>query len=265
MKRLNRKVAVITGATSGIGEATARLFVAQGASVVIAGRAVEKGEALAAEFGPHVVFQRADVLFEAEIAALVDTAVARFGRLDCLFNNAGAVDRSTVETVTEEEFASTMRLLLGSVVFGIKHAARVMKPQRSGSIINNASIAGHRSGQGGYLYSAAKAAVNHVTRLAGVELGPHGIRVNAISPGAIATPIFWGGSARARTLSDEENQRKQEKLEANLARATPLPRSGFPTDVASAALFLASDEGSFVNCHDLVVDGGRISSFHERS
>lgn len=264
MKRLDRKVAVITGATSGIGEATARLFAAEGAFVVIAGRAVEKGEALAAELGPHVVFQRADVLHEADIAALVDTAVARFGRLDCLFNNAGAVDRTTVETVSEEEFATTIRLLLGSVVFGIKHAARVMKPQRSGSIINNASIAAHRSGQGGYLYSAAKAAVNHATRLAGVELGPHGIRVNAISPGAIATPIFWGGSARARTLSDDENQRKQEKLEANLARATPLPRSGFPADIASAALFLASDEGSFVNCHDLVVDGGRISAFHER-
>jgi len=264
MKRLDRKVAVITGATSGIGEATARLFASEGAFVVISGRAVKKGEALAAELGPHVVFQRADVLHEAEIAALVQTAVARFGRLDCLFNNAGAVDRTTVESVTEEEFGTTMRLMLGSVVFGIKHAAGVMKRQRSGSIINNASIAAHRSGQGGYLYSAAKAAVNHVTRLAGIELGPHGIRVNAISPGAIATPIFWGGSARARTLSDDENQRKQEKLETNLARATPLPRSGFPADIASAALFLASDEGSFVNCHDLVVDGGRISAFHER-
>ena len=157
-----------------------------------------------------------------------------------------------------------MKLLLGGVVFGIKHAARVMKPQNAGSIINNSSIAAHRSGQGGYLYSAAKAAVSHVTRLAGAELGPHGIRVNAISPGAIATPIFWGGSARSRTLSDEENRRKQAKLEANLARATPLPRSGGASDIAYAALFLASDEGSFVNCHDLVVDGGRVSLFHER-
>jgi NAD(P)-dependent dehydrogenase (short-subunit alcohol dehydrogenase family) len=262
--RLDGKVAVITGATSGIGEATARLFAAEGAALIIAGRAVDKGEALAREFGTNVVFQRADVLREADIAALVDAAVTRFGRLDCLFNNAGAVDRSTVESVTEEDFANTMKLLLGGVVFGIKHAARVMKPRNSGCIINNSSIAAHRSGQGGYLYSAAKAAVGHVTRLAGVELGPHGVRVNAISPGAIATPIFWGGSARARTLSDEENLRKQAKLEASLARATPLPRAGLPPDIASAALFLASDEGSFVNCHDLVVDGGRISLFHER-
>jgi NAD(P)-dependent dehydrogenase (short-subunit alcohol dehydrogenase family) len=262
--RLDGKVAIITGATSGIGEATARLFVAEGASLVIAGRNAAKGESLAHEFGTRARFQRADVMHEAEVAALVDTAVIHFGRLDCLFNNAGAVDRCTLETVTEEEFASTMKLLLGAVVFGIKHAARVMKPQRSGSIINNSSVAAHRSGQGGFLYSAAKAAVSHVTRLAGVELGPYGVRVNAISPGAIATPIFWGGSARARTLSDEENQRKQSKLEANLARATPLPRGGVSADIANAALFLASDEGNFVNCHDLVVDGGRISQFHER-
>jgi NAD(P)-dependent dehydrogenase (short-subunit alcohol dehydrogenase family) len=262
--RLEGKVAIITGATSGIGEATARRFAAEGARLVIAGRTTDKGEALARALGDAVIFQRADVLREADIAALVDAAVGRFGRLDCLFNNAGGPDRGTLETVTEDDFNYSMKLLLGSVVFGIKHAARVMKPQKAGAIINNASIAAHRSAQGGYLYSAAKAAVSHVTRLAGVQLGPHGIRVNAISPGAIATPIFWGGSARANTLSDEENQKKLAKLEGNLARATPLPRSGFADDIANAAVFLASDEGSFVNCHDLVVDGGRISMFHER-
>lgn len=99
--------------------------------------------------------------------------------------------------------------------------------------------------------------------MAGVELGPHKIRVNAISPGAIATPIFWGGSARANTLPDEENERKMTKLQGNLARATPIPRSGLAMDIAEAALFLASDAGSYVNCHDLVVDGGRTSLFFE--
>ena len=106
--------------------------------------------------------------------------------------------------------------------------------------------------------------MTHVTRLAGVELSPFGIRVNSISPAAIATPIFWGGSVRANRLSDAENRRKQEKLEKSLAHASPLPRSGYADDIANAALFLASDEGSFVNCHDLVVDGGRSSWFYER-
>ncbi len=262
--RLDGKVAIITGATSGIGEATARRFIAEGARVVLAGRTVAKGEALARELGERALFQRADVVHEADIAALVDTAVGHFGRLDVMFNNAGAPGAGPLETITEEQFAHAVKLLLGSVVFGMKHAARVMKPQRSGAILNNSSVAALRAGQGDLVYSAAKAGVTHVTRLAGVELGPFGIRVNSISPAAIATPIFWGGSARANTLSDDENRRKQDKLEKSLAHASPLPRSGYADDVASAALFLASDEGSFVSCHDLVVDGGRSSFFFER-
>jgi NAD(P)-dependent dehydrogenase (short-subunit alcohol dehydrogenase family) len=262
--RLEGKVAIITGATSGIGEATARRFAAEGARVVLAGRTVAKGEALARELGQRAVFQRADVTREADIAALVDTALGSFGRLDCLFNNAGAPGAGPLETISEEQFAHATKLLLGSVIFGLKHAARAMKPQGSGSVINNSSVAALRAGQGDILYSATKAAVTHLTRLAGVELGPFGIRVNSISPAAIATPIFWGGSARANTLPDAENRRKQEKLERSLAHASPLPRSGHADDVANAALFLASDEASFVNCHDLVVDGGRSAFFFER-
>lgn len=266
--RLQDRVAIITGATSGIGEATARCFAAEGARLILAGRSSDKGQALARELNAsgaaRVIFQQADVTHEADIAALVDAAMSRFGQLDCMFNNAGASIPGTLETVTEHELASGMQLLLGSVVFGVKHAARVMKPRNGGSIINNASVAGHRHGQGGIFYSTAKAAVAHFTRLAGVELGPHGVRVNAISPGAIATPIFWGGSERANALSPEENERKLAKLEQNLARATPLPRTGHAADIAHAALFLASDDGSFVNCHDLVVDGGRIAQFYER-
>lgn len=261
--RLQDKVAVITGATSGIGEATARRFIAEGARVVLSGRNAAKGQALASELGSACRFQAGDVRREANIAALMEHAVAEFGRLDCLFNNAGGATGGTLDTVTEAQFDDAMHLLLGSVVFGIKHAARLMDA-RGGSIINNASIAALRTGQGGYLYSAAKAAVSHLTRVAGVELGARNIRVNAISPGAIATPIFWGGSGRAATLNDADNQRKLDKLTASLARATPLPRSGLAQDIANAALFLASDEGSYVNCHDLVVDGGRTSTFWER-
>jgi NAD(P)-dependent dehydrogenase (short-subunit alcohol dehydrogenase family) len=263
MGRLEGKVAVITGATSGIGAATARCFVAEGARIVIAGRSEERGRALALELGEQAVFHRADVMHEAQIGAVIDAAVARFGRLDCLFNNAGASTPGEFETITEDQFDFGMKLLVGSVIFGIKHAARVMGA-RGGSIINNSSVAAHRLGQGGMLYSAAKAAVSHLTRIAGVKLGPNGIRVNSISPGAIATPIFWGGSGKAETLSAADNARKLAKLEGNLAKATPLPRSGIANDIAYAAVFLASDEGSFVNAHDLVVDGGRISQFFER-
>ena len=262
--RLEGKVTIITGATSGIGEDTARIFIAHGARVILAGRSVEKGAQLARELGERAIYQQADVMKEADTAALVDLAVQRFGRLDCMFNNAGASTPGNVLDITEEQFAYGVRLLLGSVVFGIKHAARAMKNNGGGSIINNASVAGHRYGQGSILYSASKAAVQHYTRLAGVELGPFNIRVNAISPGAIATPIFWGGSTRAATLSDEDNAKKMAKLQGNLAKSTPLPRSGFASDIANAAVFLASDEGSFVNCHDLVVDGGRISWFNEK-
>ena len=262
--RLQGKVAIITGGTSGIGEATARRFAQEGATVLVAGRNVEAGEAFARTLGNDSLFQRADVTREADIAALADTAIARFGKLDCLFNNAGAPSRGSLETLTEDDFNHAMQLLIGSVVFGIKHAARVMKPRASGCILNNSSIAAHRAGQGALLYSACKAAVSHLTLLAGAELGLFGIRVNAISPGAIPTPIFWGGSERARTLTDEDNQRKMNKLEGMLSHATPLPRSGHVDDIAAAAVYLASDEGSFVNAHDLVVDGGRISQFYER-
>ncbi|MFH2130357.1 MAG: SDR family oxidoreductase [bacterium] len=261
--RLKGKVAVITGATSGIGEVTAAVFVAEGASVILAGRSEEKGQKIAARLGEKALFQRADVMHEADIKALIDLAVSRFGRLDCLFNNAGGSSRGTLETVTPDDFDHAMRLLLGSVVFGIKHAAPVMKAQGSGCIINNSSIAAIRFAQGGYLYSAAKAGVTHLTKIAGVELGPFGIRVNSISPGAVATPIFWGGSEVANTMEDDVNAKKLEKLKLNLAYATPLRKSGLPDDIAKTALFLASDEGSFITCQDIAVDGGRTSMFHE--
>jgi NAD(P)-dependent dehydrogenase (short-subunit alcohol dehydrogenase family) len=138
-----------------------------------------------------------------------------------------------------------------------------MKEQKSGCILNNSSIAGIRTNNGQYLYSAAKAGVTHLTKMAGEELGPWGIRVNSISPGAVATPIFWGGSERARTLDDEDNARKLEKLSSNLAHATAIKKAGLPDDIAHTALFLASDEGAFISCQDIAVDGGRTAMFHE--
>ena len=156
-----------------------------------------------------------------------------------------------------------VKLLLSSVILGTRYAVEPMRAGGGGVIINNSSVAALRHGQGNILYAALKAAVTQFTKLSGVELASYGIRVNSISPGAIATPIFWGGSARANTLSDAENARKFEKLKGNLARAVPLKKPGLASDIAEAALYLASDAGRFVNCHDLVVDGGRTSMFHE--
>lgn len=263
-RRLENKVAIITGGTSGIGEATAEVFISEGAKVIIAGRSEKKGEAIAKRLGENALYQYTDVMAENDIAALIDLAMQRFGKVDCLFNNAGGADRGTLETVTPEDFNYSMNLLLGSVVFGMKHAARVMKEQGFGSIINNSSVSALRINQGGYLYTAAKAAVTHITRQAGVLLGPYGVRVNSISPGAIATPIFWGGSQKANTLTEEQNARKMEKLKKALSKITTLKRSGLVEDIAYAALYLASDEGSFINCHDLVVDGGRTWVFNEK-
>lgn len=261
--RLENKVAVITGGTSGIGEATAELFVAEGASVVVSGRSGEKGRALADRLGERARYVKADVMSEADIEKTIAEAVTHFGGLDILFNNAGGPSAGSITEVDEATIHYAMQLLFSSVVLGIKHAVPHMEARGGGAIINNSSIAAIRDNQGGLLYSAAKAAVTHYSKLAGTRLGPKGIRVNTISPGAIATPIFWGGSARANTLSDEENERKMQKLQRNLARATPLPRAGLARDIAAGALYLASEDGRFVNCHDLVIDGGRTSAFNE--
>ena len=261
--RLENKVAVITGGTSGIGEVTAELFVAEGAQVVICGRSEEKGSAIAERLGSACQFVVANIMNESDIKQTIDFAVSEFGGIDVLFNNAGGPTAGDITNVDEDTIHYAMQLLFSSAVLGIKHVVPHLQARGGGSIINNSSIAAIRDNQGALLYSAAKSALTHYSRLAGVRLGGGGIRVNCISPGAIATPIFYGGSARANTLSDEQNAAKMQKLEGNLARATPMQKSGLPRDIAEGALYLASDEGRFVNSHDLVIDGGRTSMFHE--
>ncbi len=258
-KRLEGKVALITGGTSGIGEATVDLFVKHGAKVMIAGRNARRGEEIAARNGDNASFIQTDVTIEADIKNAVDKTVSTFGKIDILFNNAGGRTIGDVEDTTPENFRAGCDLLLGSVIFGMKHATPHMKKQQWGRIINNASVAGHQTDMGMYLYSGLKAAVAHMTRLAGVRLAREGITVNAVSPGATATSIFLGGSDVAEQLGDEVTAKKMAKLRNNLSNATPAGRPGEPIDIANAALFLASDEGSFVNCHDLVVDMGMIA------
>jgi len=253
MGRLDGKVAVITGATSGIGLRTAEAFVAEGAKVVIAGRRVAEGEALGKKLGGSCVFRQTDVTIEEQMHALIALAVDKFGKLDCLFNNAGGpAQTGGIEGLEVARFDAVMATLVRSVVLGMKHAAPYMKKQGSGSIINNGSIAGRLAGfSSSIVYGEAKAAVIHLTRCVAMELGESGVRVNSISPGAIATGIL----AKALGLSTEAAETTDTIMREVYKSAQPIPRAGLPDDIAHAAVFLASDESSFVNGHDLVVDG----------
>ena len=254
MGRLNGKVAIVTGAASGMGAATVARFVAEGAQVVAADLQLEKGEALAAELGSAVTFVGANVGAEADVAAVVKTALDRFGRIDCLFNNAGfgGVAGLIDATDTGDAYANTWGAMFTGPLLGMKHAAPVMKAQGSGSIITTASVAGIRGGYGPHVYSGIKSAVIGLTRSVALELGPFSIRVNAICPGGIATPIFAG----ARALEAGSNEDWAEAVRPVLEKIQPIPRAGEPEDIANAALFLASDESSFITGQALVVDGG---------
>jgi NAD(P)-dependent dehydrogenase (short-subunit alcohol dehydrogenase family) len=255
MGRLDGKVAIVTGGTSGIGRRTVEVFVEEGAAVVIAARREDEGTQLARALGPRASFLRTDVVRESDIRAMIDHAVSRFGRLDCLFNNAGSAPPGRgIEAIEAEEFDAAIALLLRSVFLGMKYAAPVMKRQGSGSIINNASVAGLLAGYGSLIYSAAKAAVIHLTRCVAMELGESGVRVNSISPGGIATGAF----GKAAGLPSDAADRTAEALKPLFERLQPIQRPGVPDDIARAALWLASDESTFVNGHDLVIDGGLI-------
>jgi NAD(P)-dependent dehydrogenase (short-subunit alcohol dehydrogenase family) len=254
MTRLAGKVALITGGASGIGEATVRLFAQEGAAVVIAD-VDARGREVAADLGARAAFVTCDVSREADVAGAIAEAVKRFGRLDCLFNNAGYGGvGGKIEDVTAVGFDETLGVLLRGPFLGMKHAAPVMKRQGGGSIISTASVAGLRAGYGPHVYSAAKAAVIHLTRTVSMELGEHNVRVNCICPGGIATPIF----PKSLGLPPERYEETVRMMKGVLEMLQPIRRSGVPDDIAHAALWLASDESSFVNGHALVVDGGLV-------
>jgi NAD(P)-dependent dehydrogenase (short-subunit alcohol dehydrogenase family) len=248
--RLDGKVAVITGGASGLGEASVRRFVEHGARVVIADLQEERGRELARTLGESSRFLRTDVIYEAEIAAAVDLAVATWGRLDCMFNNAGIVGAvGPIDEISAEEYDASMAVLLRGAFLGLKHAARVMKPQRSGSMLCTSSIAGLQGGLGPHVYAAAKSALIGLVRSVAAELGRYGIRVNCIAPGNMATPMAaYVMSGDADALDDAER---------TLAEFSPLrARAGLADDIAQAALWLASDDAGYVSGHTLTVDGG---------
>lgn len=247
------KCVAVTGGAKGIGAATVRRFAAAGAAVVFGDIDRPAGDDLASELGEQVVFIATDVRVEADVAALLEMALTRFGRLDCVVNNAGAGGvYGPIGDTPVDGFDTTISLLLRSVFLGTKHAVSRIDRERGGSIVNIASIAALQAGFAGHAYSAAKAAVVQLTRTTAMELGERNIRVNCICPGGIATGIF----ASAFNLPAESRDKTIEAVKPLLAATSPLRRAGLPDDIASAVLWLASDEAAFVNGHALVVDGG---------
>jgi NAD(P)-dependent dehydrogenase (short-subunit alcohol dehydrogenase family) len=253
MGRLQDRTALITGAGSGIGRATAKLFAAEGARVVVFDRVavVEETAQAIIEAGGHAVALIGDAGLEADVAKAVETAVSTNGGLDICYANAGVSGGYTpLFELTAEHWTELLRINLIGPFLAIKHAAQAMIPRGKGSIICTASVAGLRSGAGGIPYSASKAGVINLVQTTAQQLAGTGVRVNAICPGLIETgmtqPIF--DRARERGTIDKVGQ------------LNPLQRGGVPEEIAGAALFLASDDSSYVDGQAIVVDGGLSSS-----
>lgn len=247
--RLAGRVAVITGGAGGIGEGTVRRFHAEGAKVVIADVQEEAGTALARELGPDTVFVRTDVTREEDVAAAVDTAVERFGRLDVMFNNAGVMGAlGPIDKTRLADADLTVAINLRGVLCGMKHAARVMKPRRSGVIISTSSPAALMGGVGAHVYSAVKAAVIGLSNSVAAELRPYGIRVNTIVPGAVVSAMT--AQLVAGDAGDIDGAMRV------MGKTAAMGRPLLPEDVAAGVLYLASDDAALVTGVVLPVDAG---------
>jgi NAD(P)-dependent dehydrogenase (short-subunit alcohol dehydrogenase family) len=253
-------VAVVTGAASGIGAETARMFAREGAKVLVADIQQAAGEAVAGDIGPRARYRRVDVTIEADIAAVVDYAVSEFGRLDCMINNAGVVGAiGPVARTSLEAWDATMAILLRGVFLGMKHAARVMIPQGFGCILSVSSTAGIVGGLGPHAYTAAKHAIIGLTKSVASELAQHGVRANVVAPGGAGTAMTAFVMTGDPTRTDE--------AAALIKEGSPLRIAGQPADIAGALLYLASPAARYITGHTLVVDaglttGGRPSAFH---
>lgn len=255
-QRLEGKVAVITGASSGIGRATSLLFAKEGAKVVVGARREQSLAELAQEIsqlGAQAIYRRTDVREEGEVKAIIDAALDAFGQVDIMVNNAGTAGTlNPLEAQDEAEWIEVYRTNVLGTLWGIKHVARHMMERRKGSIVNVASVAGIRSGAGGNAYSASKAAIINLTMTAACDLGGYNVRVNAVCPGLIETemtkPIF--------------DLARQKGKEWKLGSRCELRRYGRAEEVAYAILFLASDEASYITGQALPVDGGNTASLN---
>ncbi len=247
--RLEGKVAAITGAASGFGAGATRRFIKEGGKVVMGDIQDDAGQALADELGDAACFVHCDVTSEDEVANMIDTAVSHYGQLDIMYNNAGVVGAvGPIATTPAEEWQRTMDIHVNGCFYGCKHAARVMIPRETGSIVSMSSTAGIMGGLGPHAYTAAKHAIIGITKSVAAELARYGIRANCISPAGMATPMV------AATMGDHTDL---EKTRENLAKASPLKdRPGLPEDVVNAALFLASDESGYTSGLTLTTDAG---------
>lgn len=255
MGRIEGKVALITGAASGIGAATAELFAREGARVVLADVQDELGRGVVERIrgtGGTAEYIHCDVSVGEDVGGMVRKAVDTYGKLDILYNNAGLARGGTITEISEEDWDLVIDVDLKSVYLGCRYAIPEMRKAGGGAIISTASIAGLRGSPRLNAYSAAKAAVVNLTRTVAGEVGHLNIRVNCICPGIIVTPIW-------RQVGASPESMQQARWDA-MAQRVLLRRVGMPEDVAKAALFLASDDASYVTGHALVVDGGMTAS-----
>ncbi len=248
---MSKPVVLITGALTGIGRATAVAFAREGAQLVISGRREKEGQALARELrdiGAEAEFVSADVRNDDDVRNLVDRAISRFGRLDVAVNNAGTEGRpGPLTEQSSETYAATFETNVLGVILSLKHQLRVMYAQKRGSIINISSVAGKIGFAGASVYVASKHAVEGITKTAALEAAAAGVRVNAVAPGPIETPML------NRFVGSEENK-------SYFAQQIPLKRIGTAEEVAQTILFLASDKASYITGQSYAVDGGRLAA-----
>ena len=251
--RFSGKTVVITGAASGIGAETARLFASEGATVFASDINDESGDILVAETQGDVRYRHCDVCKVSDIQDLMDRAATETGGIDVLFNNAGAGGaRPDISEISPEEWDRTMDLLLRSVAMGIRYAVPHMKGRRGANIVNVSSVAAIGPGYSPTAYAVAKAGVLHLTKCAATDLAQHGIRVNAVQPGFINTNIFTA----ALDIPEELASTAKAAIAQMSSNAQPVARGGMPRDIAEAVAFLASDAASFMTGSSMIVDGG---------
>jgi NAD(P)-dependent dehydrogenase (short-subunit alcohol dehydrogenase family) len=257
MGELDGKVALITGAAGGIGRATSKLFIEEDVKgVVMVDIWDEMGEKTANELGPNAIYFHADVAQESDIKDSIEFTIEKFGQIDIIFSNGGNPGPGGgIQDISTEDFDNTIAIHLRAAYLYLKYVIPIMKKQGSGCFISTSSVAAYQQGMGSLPYSLAKAGLIQLTRIAAVELGIFGIRVNAIAPGGIATGIFGQGMG----LSREDAEKWAELRKDGMVDQQPLRQVGLPIDIANAALFLASDSSRFITGETLLVDGGLLS------